>query len=51
MPAFGIQFVMLCNSVVDFAGLSIPELQENLGHAVNNLVKYFYKPEKEVRLS
>ncbi|XP_046341976.1 DENN domain-containing protein 5B-like isoform X2 [Haliotis rufescens] len=28
-------------------GLSIPELQENLGHAVNNLVKYFYKPEKE----
>ena len=27
---------------------SIPEIQENLGHAVNNLVKYFYKPEKEV---
>lgn len=29
--------------------LSIPEIQERLGHAINNLVKHFYKPEKEVR--
>lgn len=26
----------------------MPELQEMMGHAVNNLVKHFYKPEKEV---
>ncbi|KAK3603529.1 hypothetical protein CHS0354_027948 [Potamilus streckersoni] len=28
-------------------GLSIPEIQEMLGHAVNSLIKHFYKPEKE----
>lgn len=27
--------------------LSIPEIQEMLGHAVNNIVKHFHKPEKE----
>lgn len=27
---------------------TMPELQEMMGHAVNNLVKHFYKPEKEV---
>ncbi|XP_076445285.1 DENN domain-containing protein 5B-like isoform X3 [Babylonia areolata] len=26
---------------------TLPELQEMVGHAVNNLVKHFYKPEKE----
>lgn len=30
-------------------GLLISDIQEMLGDAVNNLVKYFYKPEKEVR--
>ncbi|XP_041355210.1 DENN domain-containing protein 5B-like isoform X3 [Gigantopelta aegis] len=34
-----------CDQVIPIS--SIPEIQENLGHAVNNLVKYFYKPEKE----
>ncbi|XP_064612538.1 DENN domain-containing protein 5B-like isoform X2 [Liolophura sinensis] len=29
------------------AANNIPELQEMLGHAVNNIVKHFYKPEKE----
>ncbi|XP_050393892.1 DENN domain-containing protein 5B isoform X2 [Patella vulgata] len=27
--------------------VSIPTIQEMLGHSVNNLVKHFYKPEKE----
>ncbi|CAG2191681.1 DENND5 [Mytilus edulis] len=27
--------------------LKIPQIQEALGHAVNNLVKHYYKPEKE----
>ncbi|XP_066966304.1 DENN domain-containing protein 5B isoform X2 [Macrobrachium rosenbergii] len=27
--------------------LSIPDIQQHLGDSVNNLVKYFYKPEKE----
>ncbi|KAK3098446.1 hypothetical protein FSP39_019539 [Pinctada imbricata] len=31
----------------DGASMKIPHIQEMLGHAVNNLVKYFYKPEKE----
>ncbi|XP_078329219.1 DENN domain-containing protein 5A-like isoform X4 [Crassostrea virginica] len=31
----------------DSGSLSIPEIQERLGHAINNLVKHFYKPEKE----
>ena len=30
-----------------FPELTIPEIQEMLGDAVNNLVKHFYKPEKE----
>ena len=30
--------------------MRIPEIQELLGHAVNNLVKYYYKPEKEVSI-
>ncbi|CAL4110696.1 unnamed protein product, partial [Meganyctiphanes norvegica] len=29
------------------ARLNVPEMQQLLGDAVNNLVKYFYKPEKE----
>ena len=32
-----------------FAELQISDIQEMLGDAVNNLVKHFYKPEKEVR--
>lgn len=32
-----------------FTALRIPEIQELLGHAVNNIVKHYYKPEKEVR--
>ena len=31
------------------AGLT--DIQHNLGQAVNNLVKHFYKPEKEVNVS
>nr|XP_027224145.1 DENN domain-containing protein 5B-like isoform X2 [Penaeus vannamei] len=27
--------------------LTVPEIQQHLGDSVNNLVKYFYKPEKE----
>lgn len=27
--------------------LSVPDIQEMLGHAVNGLIKHFYKPEKE----
>ncbi|KAK7476297.1 hypothetical protein BaRGS_00032490, partial [Batillaria attramentaria] len=27
--------------------LTLPEIQEMVGHAVNNLVKHYYKPEKE----
>ena len=30
------------------AELQISDIQEMLGDAVNNLVKHFYKPEKEV---
>lgn len=34
--------------ILHFAGMTIPEIQENLGHAVNGLIKHFYRPEKEV---
>ena len=42
-------FVRFKESVVFFTALRIPEIQELLGHAVNNIVKHYYKPEKEVR--
>ena len=36
--------------ITHFAGLTIPEIQEMLGHAVNCLIKHFYRPEKEVSI-
>lgn len=34
--------------LVSFAEIRIPEVQERVADAVNNIVKHFYKPEKEV---
>ena len=34
-----------------FSELQISDIQEMLGDAVNNLVKHFYKPEKEVSIT
>ena len=33
-----------------FTEMKISEIQELVGDAVNNLVKYFYKPEKEASI-
>lgn len=34
--------------LVAFVEIRIPEVQERVADAVNNIVKHFYKPEKEV---
>ncbi len=41
--------ILVHKSGTFLAGLQISEVQEMLGDSVNNLVKHFYKPEKEVR--
>ena len=35
--------------LLDFLEIRIPEVQERVADAVNNIVKHFYRPEKEVR--
>lgn len=41
----------LKDNVVHIAGgLTISDIQELLGHAVNGLIKHYYKPEKEVKI-
>ena len=42
-------FVSLTYAFVSFLEIRIPEVQERVADAVNNIVKHFYKPEKEVR--
>lgn len=42
-------FVSLTYAFVSFPEIRIPEVQERVADAVNNIVKHFYKPEKEVR--
>ena len=36
---------------VCYVGIRIPEVQERVADAVNNIVKHFYKPEKEVTIN
>ena len=36
--------------LVSFVEIRIPEVQERVADAVNNIVKHFYKPEKEVTI-
>lgn len=40
----------VCNYLTYFSELTVPEIQQMLGDAVNNIVKYYYKSEKEVRM-
>ena len=36
--------------LVSSVEIRIPEVQERVADAVNNIVKHFYKPEKEVSM-
>ena len=40
--------IIVSHTIVIFSAMTAPDIQEMLGHAVNGLIKHFYKPEKEV---